>query len=83
MAAVHCVIEGFANFDTDKKTIFDYSDIKGEPQAISVKNVNPYLVDAPDVTLPSRYHPLSNVPAIGIGNKPIDGGNYLFSPSGT
>ena len=26
----------------------------------------------------SRQHPLANVPEIGIGNKPIDGGNYLF-----
>ena len=26
-----------------------------------------------------RDHPLCNVPEIGIGNKPIDGGNYLFT----
>lgn len=27
----------------------------------------------------SQQHPISAVPEIGIGNKPIDGGNYLFS----
>lgn len=43
-------------------------------------NINPYLVDAPDVVLPRRDRPLCNVPEIGIGNKPIDGGHYLFTP---
>ena len=26
----------------------------------------------------SRKHPICSVPEIGIGNKPIDGGYYLF-----
>ncbi len=28
----------------------------------------------------NREKPLCDVPEIGIGNKPIDGGNYLFTP---
>jgi hypothetical protein len=80
MAAVHCVIIGFAGFDTARKTIFDYSDIKGEPHALSAANVNPYLIDGPDVALQSRQNPLCDVPGIGIGNQPIDGGHYLFTP---
>ncbi len=79
MAAVHCVIVGFAAFDSRHKTIFDYDDVKGEPVAIAAKNINPYLVDASDVVLKNRSKPICNVPEIGIGNKPIDGGNYLFT----
>ena len=30
--------------------------------------------------LPRRSKPLCDVPEIGIGNKPIDGGSYLFTP---
>jgi hypothetical protein len=32
------------------------------------------------VVLPRRSQPICAVPEIGIGNKPIDGGNYLFTP---
>jgi hypothetical protein len=80
MAAVHCVIIGFGVFDVEKKTIYEYEDIRGEAHAVSVRNINPYLVDAPDVVLLNRQHPISDVPEIGIGNKPIDGGHYLFTP---
>ncbi len=80
MAAVHCVIIGFGAFDAEKKTIYEYEDIRGEAHAVAVRNINPYLVDAPDVVLVNRQHPICAVPEIGIGNKPIDGGNYLFTP---
>jgi hypothetical protein len=79
MAAVHCVIIGFGAFDAENKTIYEYEDIRGEPHAVAVRNINPYLVDAPDVVLVNRQHPICAVPEIGIGNKPIDGGNYLFT----
>jgi len=78
-AAVHCVIVGFGLQDFGNKTIYEYEDIKGTPLAVPAKNINPYLVDALDVVLPRRNHPICNVPEIGIGNKPIDDGNYLFS----
>lgn len=79
-AAVHCVIVGFSYGDQPNKRIFEYPHIKGEPQEVSVESINPYLVAGPNVTLPNRRAPISNVPAIGIGNKPIDGGHYLFTP---
>ena len=78
-AAVQCVIVGFGLQDLSNKTIFEYEDIKGTPLAVPAKNINPYLVDAPDVVLPRRNKPICDVPEIGIGNKPIDDGNYLFS----
>lgn len=78
-AGVYCVIIGFANFDTDNKTIFEYEDITGEPHILRAKNINPYLVDAKNTLIENRSKPLCDVPTIGIGNKPIDGGNYLFT----
>jgi len=79
MAAVHCVIIGFALYDTERKIIFDYGQLDGEAHALFVRNINPYLADAHDIILKRRDHPLCNVPDIGIGNKPIDGGHYLFT----
>jgi len=78
-AAVHCVIVGFGLEDRPGKVIYEYDDIKGEPHAVSASNINPYLVDAPDVVLPRRSSPICDMPEIGIGNKPIDDGNYLFT----
>ena len=80
VAAVHCVIVGFGYLEPERRIIFEYDDIRGEPHSVAAKNINPYLVDAPDVTLPSRQRPICAVPEIGIGNKPIDDANYLFTP---
>jgi hypothetical protein len=78
-AAVHCVIIGFGADDVVVKTIYEYEDIAGKPHAVVAKNINPYLVDAGNVVLPRRRTPICDVPEIGIGNKPIDDGNYLFT----
>lgn len=79
-AAVHCVIIGFALRGRAGKVLFDYIDIRGQPQAIRATQINPYLADGPMVALKNRSKSLYDVPAIGIGNKPIDGGWYLFTP---
>lgn len=73
-AHVHCVIVGFSYDGTAKsRTIFTGG------QSEHVTHINAYLIDAADVFVESRSKPLCQVPAIGIGNKPIDGGNYLFT----
>ena len=79
-AAVHCVIIGFALHESDEKRIFDYETPQAEPQEIKAEHINPYLVDAADLVISNRGKPICPVPEIGIGNKPIDGGNYLFTP---
>ncbi|MEO8591050.1 MAG: DNA methyltransferase [Flavobacteriales bacterium] len=79
IAAVHCVIVGFGDTDVPRKRIFSYTDARGEAYEEVASNINPYLVDGRDVLIPSRSKTLCNVPEIGIGNKPIDGGNYLFT----
>jgi hypothetical protein len=78
-AAVHCVIIGFGLNEPSNPVIFDYHTPEGEAFRTEVKHINPYLVDAPDVLLLNRTTPLCDVPRVGIGNKPIDGGNYLFT----
>lgn len=77
-AAVHCVIIGFGLQEAVHKTIFEYVDIQGEPHAVSVKNINPYLVDAPNFLLTSRRKPISPVPEIMFGSMPNDGGYLLM-----
>jgi hypothetical protein len=80
-AAVHCVIIGFGLREPEHCTIFDYADdIKAdEGRRIEARRINPYLVDGPDIVLANRRAPICKVPEIGIGNKPIDDGNYLFT----
>ncbi len=73
-AHVHCVIVGFSKApNTAKKQLFDNGSVK------IVENINGYLVEADDIVIESRKQPICKVPSIGIGNKPIDDSNYLFS----
>ncbi|MDO8315000.1 MAG: class I SAM-dependent DNA methyltransferase, partial [Rugosibacter sp.] len=78
-AAVHCVIIGFGLQDVAEKTIFEYEDIRGEAHAIKAANINPYLVDAPDVVLPGRTNPVCAIPMVVFGSKPTDGGNLILT----
>lgn len=78
-AAVYCVIIGFAVKDRKEKKIFEYEHIKGEPHEIKAKNINPYLVDAPDILIGKRTKPLCDVPPMSFGNMPLDGGNLLLT----
>lgn len=78
-AAVHCVIIGFALTEPAHPALFDYETPDSGAQKINVKRINPYLVDAPDVLLFDRKVPLCDVPQMSMGNKPVDGGYYLFS----
>lgn len=79
VAAVHCVIVGFALEEVAPKQLFDYENISGEPQRLLAGNINPYLVDATDVLLPNRSTSICDVPSLSIGNKPIDGGYFLLT----
>lgn len=78
-AAVHCVIIGFSQVLPQKKYLYEYPTISGDPLEKEVHNINPYLVDAPDVIVTSRNKPLCNVPHMAMGNQPIDDGNYIFT----
>ncbi|HPB32505.1 MAG TPA: class I SAM-dependent DNA methyltransferase, partial [Candidatus Sumerlaeota bacterium] len=77
-AHVHVVIIGFGMNDKPGKTIYEYDTLNGNPSAIAVINIAPYLIEGANITINNRSKPICNAPEIGIGNKPIDGGNYLF-----
>ena len=79
LAAVYVVIIGFGAHDTQHKTLFDYETITSDPVAVPVQNINPYLVDAANALISKRNNPICDIPTMGIGNKPIDDGNYLFT----
>ena len=73
-AHVHCAIVGFSKAPNNaEKRLFDNGTEK------VVKNINGYLVEADNIIIDSRTKPICRVPEIGIGNKPIDGGFYLFT----
>ena len=73
-AHVHCIIIGFSQAKNDSaKIIFD-----GENK-IEARNINAYLVDAPDIFVEARSKPLCDVPICTMGNKPSDGGNLILS----
>lgn len=72
-AHVHVVVVGFSYVEWKQKLLFDNG------QKLQVSNINAYLCDAPNVFIYGRSKCLCDVPAMSIGNQPIDGGNYLFT----
>ena len=73
-AHVHCVIIGFSSDMNNKPKIIYTSE-----RPLVVENINAYLLAAPNVFVESRSNSICDIPKIGIGNKPIDGGYYLFT----
>lgn len=80
-AGVFCVIIGFSTYEPENKYLYQYDKVTSEPVEYEVSNINAYLVDAQDVFIESRRKPICDVPAIAMGNQPIDDGNYLFEDS--
>ena len=73
-AHVHCVILGFSISGNNAKRLY-----LSNLQTIPASNINPYLIDAPDVFIESRSTPICNVPKLTKGNQPSDGGNLILS----
>ena len=72
-AHVHCVIIGFSHNERAHKHLCYESGVK------ECRNINAYLVDAPNVIVNSRNKTLCDVPQMIYGNKPADGGNLIFT----
>ena len=74
-AHVHCVIVGFSNEPNPApKRIYTTERYQ------EVENINPYLLDAPNVFIDSRTNSICDVPQMVYGNKPTDGGFLFLSP---
>lgn len=71
-AHVHVVVVGFSCEESTKaKMIFDNG------TKTVAKNINAYLVDAPDIFVESKNIPICDVPEMTTGNRPADGGHLI------
>ena len=72
-AHVHCVIVGYSTANNIKdKQLYSSERVQ------LVKNINPYLIEAPDVFIENRNKPICNVPLMTTGNRPADGGHLIL-----
>ena len=72
-AHVHCVIVGFSIAENSgEKRLYESDKYK------IVKNINAYLIDAPDIFIESSKNPISDVPKMTTGNRPADGGHLII-----
>lgn len=72
-AHVHCVIIGFSCMKSLTACCL-YS----AERMLMVDNINPYLMDAPNVFIQSRVKPLCSVLEMTSGNRPADGGHLII-----
>lgn len=79
VAAVHCVIIGFAKSHHKLKKLFVYKDATAEPKLEIVNQINAYLVDAGNILLDKRRQPLCKVNELIYGSKATDGGFLLLT----
>lgn len=75
-AKVHCVIIGFKRSSHRLEGCKIFCKDGAE---IECEQINAYLLPAEQLFIDNRSKPLCPVPTIGIGNKPIDDSNYLFT----
>ena len=72
-AAVICVIVGIRNVTNEVSILF-----RGGI-AERVKVINAYLTTGSNAIVRKRSKPLSDIPKMSYGNKPVDGGNLILS----
>lgn len=72
-ATVHCVIVGLSHNNTKTPVLYTTN---GDKRV--VKNINAYLLDAPNIIISDRHEPISPVPKMAVGSFPTDGGNLVI-----
>lgn len=73
-AHVHCVIVGFSIAQNyEQKHLFSGD----RPQAVEI--ISPYLINAPVNFIESTAKPISPVPLMSSGGKPVEGGHLIFT----
>lgn len=79
-AAVHCVIIGFTRSAKFTRRLFEYNWTEKTTEEIPVvKEINAYLLDAPNLLIKKRSKPLSSqLPVVNFGSKPVDNGNLII-----
>ena len=71
----HCVNSAARESQGGHKVIYDGDKV------IEAKNINPYLIDAPNIVIESRGSAICDVPKMTKGCYPSDGGNLILSVS--
>jgi hypothetical protein len=72
-AGVTVAIIGLQNKTSNKKAIFSGGNIQ------YVDNISPYLSSGTNLIVKKFAKPISNLPKMSYGNKPVDGGNLILS----
>lgn len=72
-AGVTCSIIGLRHKSKKPKFLFN-----GEVRK-TVANINPYLIDGPDLYVEKASKSICNLPKIQNGNQPYDGGHLIFT----
>jgi len=78
MAAVYCVIIGFSNKERNKKILYQYNDVSGNPMEIHANKINAYLVDYDMIFLERRNNPICKMPEMQKGNEMYDDLNLII-----
>ena len=72
-AHVHCIIVGFSVAENlSQRKLYSSESFR------LVDNINPFLVEAPNVFITSRSTPICDVPKMTTGNRPADGGHLII-----
>lgn len=71
-ATVYVVIIGFSYVKT-QCLLYDNGNCK------NTKQINAYLLDAPNIIVSKRTKPLCKVPPMMSGGKPVEGGHFIFT----
>ena len=73
-AHVHCIIIGFSGNQSNTQKKFIYENGKCN----EAENINPYLINAPDIFIENRKKPIADIPEITKGSIPVDNGNLII-----
>lgn len=73
-AHVHCVILGFSSCESKREKVIYLN----ESQKALAKNINGYLIDAPNIFIENTKKSICEVPEMVKGSIPVDGGNLII-----
>ncbi|SHF81051.1 Type II restriction/modification system, DNA methylase subunit YeeA [Loktanella atrilutea] len=77
-AGVIVIVVGISNTSSGLKRLYS-PDSKGAVLEKTCTNINPYLVDGPNLVVQSRREPPKDAANMLFGNMPRDGGNLIVS----
>ena len=80
-ASVYVCVIGFAYYNVVDKKLFTYDTPASEPLIKICSNINPYLLDKPNIIVKSRTTPINKLimPLASKGSMPNDDGNLILN----